>query len=260
VFAVILPLLVVGAVGGLLSGLFGVGGGFVMVPLLLWLARMEQRQAVATSLLAVVPIAIVSAIGYGVQGEVDLSAAAVIAAGALAGAPVGSWLLHRLPVGWLLWLFIVGLLAVAARLALVAPERGAEVEFGVAVVLGYLALGLVMGVASGMFGVGGGVIAVPVLITVFGMGDLLARGTSLVALIPAAILSSVINARRGTLRVRDSAIVAAPAVVFSLIGVTLAFLIPPQVGSILFAVLVLALAAQLAVRDIRKRRGRRPRR
>jgi uncharacterized membrane protein YfcA len=257
---VILPLLVVGAVGGLLSGLFGVGGGFVMVPLLMWLARMEQRQAVATSLLAVVPIALVSAIGYGVQGEIDLVAAGIVAAGALAGAPIGSWLLHRLPVGWLLWLFIVGLLVVAARLVLVAPERGAEAEFSAVVVVGYLVLGIVMGVASGMFGIGGGIIAVPVLITIFGMGDLLARGTSLVALAPAAILSSVINARRGTLRVRDSAIVAAPAVLFSLLGVTLAFLIPPQVGSILFAALLVALAAQLAVRDLRKRRAQRPRR
>lgn len=256
----ILPLLVVGAVGGLLSGLFGVGGGFVMVPLLMWLARMEQRQAVATSLLAVVPIALVSAIGYGVQGEIDLVAALIIAAGALAGAPVGSWLLHRLPVAWLLWLFIVGLLVVAARLVLVAPERGSEVDFSPGVVAGYLLLGVVMGIASGMFGIGGGIIAVPALMTVFGMGDLLARGTSLVALAPAAILSSLINARRGTLRVRDSALVALPAVGFSLLGVALAFLIPPEVGGILFAALLLALAAQLAFRDIRKRRAQPPRR
>lgn len=257
---VIVPLLIVGAVGGLLSGLFGVGGGFVMVPLLMWLARMDQRRAVATSLLTVVPIAIVSAIGYGLQGEIDLVAGAIVAVGALAGAPLGSWLLHRLPVAWLLWLFILGLLAVAARLVLVVPERGAEVEFSGLVVAGYLLLGLVMGVASGMFGIGGGIIAVPVLMTVFGMGDLLARGTSLVALAPAAILSSVINGRRGTLRVRDSAIVALPAVICSLLGVALAFLIPPLIGSILFAALLLALAAQLAVRDIRKRRAQSPHR
>jgi uncharacterized membrane protein YfcA len=254
------PLLAVGAVGGLLSGLFGVGGGFVMVPLLMWLAKLDQRRAVATSLLAVVPIAIVSAVGYALQGEVDLLAATIVAAGALAGAPLGSWLLHRLPLGWLLWLFILGLVSVAARLLLVTPERGAEVDFSAWVVAGYLLLGLVMGIASGMFGIGGGIIAVPVLMTVFGMGDLLARGTSLVALAPAAILSSVINARRGTLRPRDSVIVAAPAVLFSLLGVTLAFAVPPQLGSILFAALVVALAAQLAVRDIRKRRAQRPRR
>jgi uncharacterized membrane protein YfcA len=251
----VLPLLIVGSVGGLLSGLFGVGGGFVMVPLLMWLARMEQRQAVATSLLAIVPIAIASALGYGIQGEIDILAALIIAAGALAGAPIGSWLLHRLPVSWLLWLFIVGLVAVAARLVLFAPERGGEVDFSAGVVVGYLLLGLVMGIASGMFGIGGGVIAVPVLMTLFGMGDLLARGTSLVALAPAAVLSSLINARRGTLRVRDSAVVALPAVVFSLAGVALAFLIPPEVGGILFAALLLALAAQLAVRDIKKRRA-----
>jgi uncharacterized membrane protein YfcA len=207
-----------------------------------------------------VPIAIVSAVGYGVQGEIDFVAAGIVAAGALAGAPIGSWLLHRLPVRVLLWLFILGLIAVAARLVLVAPERGAEVAFSGLLVLGYLLLGLVMGIASGMFGIGGGIIAVPVLITIFGMGDLLARGTSLVALAPAAVLSSVLNARRGTLRVRDSAIVAAPAVAFSLLGVALAFLVPPHTGSILFAALLVALAAQLAVRDLKKRRASRSRR
>ncbi|MBA8848170.1 hypothetical protein FHX53_001769 [Yonghaparkia alkaliphila] len=252
----ILPLLLVGAVGGLLSGMFGVGGGFIMVPLLMWLASMDQRRAAATSLLAVVPIAAASAIGYGIQGEIDLSAALIVAGGALVGAPIGSWLLRRLPLGWLLWLFIAGMLVVAVRLVLVAPERGAEVEFSTGVLFGYLLLGLVMGTASGMFGIGGGVIAVPVLMTVFGMGDLLARGTSLVALIPAAILSSSINLRGGMLSMRDAAVVAAPAVPASIAGVWLAFLIPPAVGGVLFAALLLALAAQLAIRDLRKRRAR----
>ncbi len=240
--------------------MFGVGGGFIMVPLLMWLAGMDQRRAAATSLLAIVPVAAVSALGYGLQGEIDAIAALIIAVGALAGAPLGSWLLRRLPLGWLLWLFITGMLIVAARLALVAPERGADVELSPGVVAGYLLLGLVMGTASGMFGIGGGVIAVPVLMTVFGMGDLLARGTSLVALIPAAMLSSTINLRRGMLSVRDSMIVAAPALPASIAGVWLAFLVPPEVGGILFAALLLGLAAQLAVRDIRRRRARRVRR
>src|SRR6478672_11155333 len=122
--------------------MFGVGGGFIMVPLLMWLAGMDQRRAAATSLLAVVPIAAVSAIGYGIQGEIDLFAALIVGGGALVGAPIGTWLL---------WMFIVGMLVVALRLVLVAPERGAEVEFSTGVLFGYLLLGLVMGTASGMF-------------------------------------------------------------------------------------------------------------
>ena len=60
-----LVLVATGLVGGLFSGLFGVGGGVLMVPLLLWWSGMDQRRANATSLLAITPAAIVGAVSYG---------------------------------------------------------------------------------------------------------------------------------------------------------------------------------------------------
>ncbi|MEL0149638.1 MAG: sulfite exporter TauE/SafE family protein, partial [Pontimonas sp.] len=55
----------VGLVGGFFAGIFGVGGGLLMVPLLLWWTSMDQRRASATSLLAITPAAIIGAISYG---------------------------------------------------------------------------------------------------------------------------------------------------------------------------------------------------
>ena len=221
-----LALLFVGLAGGIFSGLFGVGGGLLMVPLLMWWARMDQRRATATSLLAIVPTGIVGAIGYGIGGQIDVLAGIIIGAGAIAGAPVGTWLLRRLPISWLRWMLIAGLVL----------------------------LGLTMGVLAGLFGIGGGVVAVPVLIALFGMGDLLAKGTSLLAMIPAAVIGSVTNVRAGLVRVRDGLIVGMTAVAGSVIGVAFAFVIPPALSGALFGLLLVAAAIQLIVRTLRRRR------
>lgn len=82
--------LAVGLAAGLLSGLLGVGGGIVIVPLLVLLAGFSQKRAHATSLAAVVPIASVAAATYASEGEVSLTIAASIALGSLVGAPLGA--------------------------------------------------------------------------------------------------------------------------------------------------------------------------
>ncbi|WP_438853961.1 sulfite exporter TauE/SafE family protein [Agromyces sp. M3QZ16-3] len=248
-------LALVGVVGGLLSGLFGVGGGIVMVPLLILLAGMDQRRASATSLAAIVPTALVGSIAYLVNGQVDLVAAALVALGGVVGGWIGATLLAKLPLEWLRWLFIVLLVVVAIRLAFGTPDRAADpvpLEPGPA--LGLVALGLVVGIASGLFGVGGGLIMVPAFITLFGLGDLIARGTSLVAMIPTAVSGSAKNVRGGLVDLRTAVVVGAAATLAALPGVALAFLIPPTVGGWLFAALLVVAAVQLAVRAIRARR------
>jgi len=77
----ILALVLVGILGGILSGLFGVGGGIIMVPLLMALVRFDQRRASATSLAAIVPTTVVGAVTYGVAGHLDIVAGIAIAAG-----------------------------------------------------------------------------------------------------------------------------------------------------------------------------------
>ena len=150
------------------------------------------------------------------------------------------------------------MLVAAARLILVEPERGSDIDLDPLVSLGLLLLGIVMGVAAGMFGIGGGVIAVPVLIALFGMGDLAAKGTSLAAMIPAAISGTIPNLRAGLVDVRQGLLVGIAAVLASQGGVALAFLVPPALSGILFGSLLVLVAAQLVVRAVRA--GRRERR
>ena len=250
-----IALVFTGLIGGLLSGVFGVGGGIVMVPLLISLVRMDQRRAAATSLAAIVPTSIVGSLTYLVNGHIDLVAGAIIAAGAVVGSVIGTNLLRRIPLFWLRWLFIALLILVAVRMVLVEPERGSALELNWIVVLGYLALGLAMGIASGLFGIGGGVIAVPALVAVFGVSDLIAKGTSLLVLVPTSIVGTVANARARLVDLPAGFVVGVAATIAAVPGVALALLIPPRLSSILFAVLLLLAAAQLTVKAIRTKRS-----
>lgn len=110
-------LAVIGAVGGLLSGLLGVGGGIVMVPLLTLWAGFSQRIAHAMSLTAIVPIAIAGVATYGGAGRIDVAQAAALTVGSMAGARSGARLLARADDRTLKVGFGAVLLAVAAAMA-----------------------------------------------------------------------------------------------------------------------------------------------
>lgn len=92
----VLTLLAVGAVAGVLSGMFGVGGGILMVPAMVVLIGFGQHRAHATSLAAIVPIAAVGAVVFGRADSINLLAAVVLAAGSLLGVQAGARLMNRL--------------------------------------------------------------------------------------------------------------------------------------------------------------------
>jgi len=89
-------LVAIGAGAGLLSGLLGVGGGLLMVPGLVLLVGLAQHRAHATSLAAIIPIAVVGALVFGRADSVDGLAAAVLAVGSLLGVQVGARAMGRL--------------------------------------------------------------------------------------------------------------------------------------------------------------------
>jgi uncharacterized membrane protein YfcA len=111
-------LIAIGLLGGLLSGLLGVGGGTIMVPLLVFWAGFAQRDAHATSLGAIIPISMVSAATLGAGAHIDVRAAVFLSIGAIAGARVGAAALAGADDRKLQWLF-GSFLAAAACLMLV---------------------------------------------------------------------------------------------------------------------------------------------
>ncbi|WP_158865930.1 sulfite exporter TauE/SafE family protein [Leifsonia sp. AG29] len=247
-------IIVIGLVGGVLSGLFAIGGGIVMIPLLTMFARLNQRVAAATSLAAIVPTSIVGSVTYLIAGEVDLLAGLLVSVGAVVGALAGTALLKRIPLTWLRWLFIVFILLVAARLFFLTPQRGHEVAFTPAIGVGYVILGVVMGVLSGLFGIGGGIIAVPALINVFGVSDLIAKGTSLIVMIPTSVVGTISNWRAKNVDIPTGLALGVAATVASIPGAALALALPPQLSSTLFGLLLIGVAAQLTWKAIKAQR------
>ncbi|MCS7337437.1 MAG: sulfite exporter TauE/SafE family protein [Verrucomicrobiae bacterium] len=82
----------IGLFGGLTSGMFGVGGGVVMVPAMIYLLRLTPHQAVATSLIVIVPTALVGALKHNHAGHVVWSAGLWLLPTALLGGYLGAWL------------------------------------------------------------------------------------------------------------------------------------------------------------------------
>jgi uncharacterized membrane protein YfcA len=108
----------IGTMAGVFSGLFGVGGGSVIVPLLmLWLGY-EERGATATSLAAIVFIAAFAAAAQGLYGNVNLLDALEIGVPAVFGVLIGTQLQQRLKAEAIAVLFAVVLVASAAELVL----------------------------------------------------------------------------------------------------------------------------------------------
>lgn len=107
----------IGILAGAFSGLFGVGGGAVMVPLLL-ASGYGERRATATSLSAIVVIAALAAAVQGLYGNVDLGKAALLAGPAVFGVALGVAVQQRIQERTVALLFALLLVAVAVELAI----------------------------------------------------------------------------------------------------------------------------------------------
>ncbi|MBD7956147.1 sulfite exporter TauE/SafE family protein [Microbacterium sp. Sa4CUA7] len=251
----ILSCLGVGLAAGLLSGLFGVGGGTVIVPLLVLLLHFDQRLAAGTSLAAIVPTATVGVISYAVNGSVAWVPALILAAAAVIGAQVGSWLLARLPQNALRWGFVGFLVIVIVSLFVIVPSRDAELTLTWLTGTGLVVLGFITGILAGLLGVGGGVVVVPALMLLFGTSDLIAKGTSLLMMIPTALSGTIGNLRRHNVDLLAAALVGVAACTTTAVGAWIATLLDPFTANVLFAVFLSFIAVQMALRALRQRRS-----
>ncbi|MCW2585761.1 MAG: hypothetical protein JWN55_1277 [Frankiales bacterium] len=235
--------LLVGLAAGLLSGLFGVGGGILIVPCLVFVLHMQQRISHGTSLLAIVPIAASGLVGYATAGEVQWLAVAILAAGAAgAGAGIGTALLHRLPQRTLALCFGVLLLATAVRLLWETGDGHVRPEIDLTLGVQLLVLGVLSGVLAGLTGVGGGTVMVPAMVVLWGFPTVLAKGISLGAMIPTAIVGSRKNHRNGNLDARTACIIGVAGVASSYAGSQISLGLASSTSNRLFAALLGAVA------------------
>jgi uncharacterized membrane protein YfcA len=115
-------------------------------------------------------------------------------------------------------------------------------------IVAVVALGVAAGAVAGLFGVGGGIIFVPTLTLILGLGQLEAEATSLLAIIPVALLGSWRQTRTGDVRWRDATIMGLVSVATAVAGALIADVAPERALRVGFAILLVATAIQLILR------------
>lgn len=233
----------VGLAAGLLGGMFGVGGGILIVPALTILLGFDQRLAHGTSLAAILPIAGAGLVTYWTTGNVDWPVALWIALGAIGGAVLGTRLLQVISKRALTIGFVIVMLATAIRLFI--PTDGSEREvLTVLGALGLVGIGILSGTLAGLLGVGGGIIMVPAMVVLFGIPSVVAKGTSLAVIIPTSIMGTLRNRAVRNADVRVGAIIGLAGVVSAVIGSLIADRMSDPLSNALFAGLLLVVAAR----------------
>jgi uncharacterized membrane protein YfcA len=243
-------LLILGLAAGILSGLFGIGGGIVMVPILIAVFGMTIFDANATSLAAMLlPVGILGVITYYKAGYINLKDSLWISLGLLVGSYFGSELavnmqgplLAKLYAAFLIYI-AVDYLNIPALLhkknkEILAPSESSHPVWQ------FIALGLFAGVIAGMFGKGGGIIIVPALIKLFSYDPKKAAATSLAALqLPVGLPAIIVYAEDGHLQLFNAALIAIGIVAGAFLGTKIAIKMPSALFKRVYAFFLVSMA------------------
>ena len=234
------PVLIgIGLAGGVVSGLIGVGGGIILIPLMVGLLGMTQHRAHGTSLAIIVPTAFAATVRYASENPIDWTVAAALAATSVVFAAVGARLTAYINPARLRQLF--GLVLLVAALRMFVPLQDVallHLEGGERVIAAVIT-GVVTGLVSGVMGVGGGIVMVPAMVILMGIEQVVAQGISLAVIVPTALSGAVQHYRLGNVDVRRALTIGIGGVLGGLGGAHVAQLLPGPVLRGLFAAFLL---------------------
>lgn len=270
----------VGVLIGIASGLLGIGGGTVMVPIFRLAFGMSATVSTATSLFAIIPTSISGAISH-VKGKTCIPALGIAAGlGGACLSPVGVWLAQLSP-DWLVMLaaaLIIGYSAINMfKKAFKVPRAGqpaAGVDAAAAAsltssgdaaaaaptaddsslsrkqLLQGAAIGLVAGLASGYVGVGGGFIMVPLMLSIIGIPMRKASGTSLIAVMILAIPGVIEQGIIGNINYLAGIAIVIGTIPGAVIGARLVTKVPERTLRLLFGCFLIVAAVMLVLNEV----------
>jgi uncharacterized membrane protein YfcA len=237
---------------GLLSGMFGLGGGIIIVPGLMFALGMDQRRAHGTSLAGVFLISLSSFFSYWTHDHIDWPVVLWLSIGSVAGSLVGAELLNRLSKRTLTIAFI-GILVIAGVRMFFKIDSSGEMILNAPTAAWLVVIGLVVGALAGMLGIGGGLMSVPILVIFFHVSPAVAKGTSLAVVIPTAFSGTLQNLRNKNSDLTAAAIVSSTGIVAAIGGSWIAARMNDAVSNFLFAVLLIFIAGRMLL-QLRKQR------
>ncbi|MBI5930872.1 MAG: sulfite exporter TauE/SafE family protein [Chloroflexi bacterium] len=261
-------LLILGLVAGLLSGMFGIGGGIVIVPALITFLAFSPVHAISTSLVALLlPVGIFAVMAYHRAGHFNWRASGLLALGIASTVWIGARLALSLPsdtlkqiygvflivMGWRflqprkLWQeYRVSSFTTPASLPATPSDSAPATPFTQWYII--LILGLVAGVASGLFGVGGGIIIVPILVGLLQYEQKRATAISLGALLlPVGLPAVITYYEAGELDIPTAIPVALGLVIGALGGAKIALGLPSARIRQLYGIFILLIGIRFVL-------------
>jgi len=243
-------LVVVGFFAGVLGGLIGTGGCSVMLPIIHFWMGYPSAIAVGTTLFAVIFTALSGGYGHLIQRNVDVRALLWLGGGGVLGVLLGSWLFTLLASQAGLLGLILGLIFLWPAIRMIYEgtfrRAGAQREGNVIPGAGWgmAVFGFLVGIATGIAGVGGGYALVPGLIYLFGAPVYITMGTSLATMIPLAAVGGGIKLAQGFVELSTGLLLAAGTIVGAQVGAAIIKRFKPATLKLIFGLYFLYVAVK----------------
>ena len=249
--ATIIISFVIGLITGTFGGLIGIGGGLIMIPLMVEVLKLSQHKAHGTSLVALVFTGLGGAITYAVNGTIDIQAAILLALTAMCTAPLGARYINALP-GWKLKKYFGFFLIFCAAVLLLKPYLSDIIgpASGYTKTFIFLITGAFTGFLSGMMGVGGGTIMVPVMVILTGFTQHVAQGTSLLVMVPTGAIGAFTHWRMGNVATEILVGLIPGIILGTYLGGNFAYLFSDNVLRSIFMVVILWMGIRYIIAPI----------
>lgn len=268
VFAAFIAPALAGVFVGVMSGLLGVGGGTIMVPIFRLAFGMSPLASTATSLFAIIPTSISGVVAHARAKTCVPKLGLALGAGGAVMSPMGVWLASVSP-GWLVICvaaIVIGFSAFKMFKKAVkcapAPRAGAASAHSASrepvpdqpvlsrkQYLQGVCIGLIAGLASGYVGVGGGFIMVPLMLAVLDIPMNLASGTSLIAIMILAIPGVIEQGLLGNIDYLAGIAIVVGSIPGALVGARLVRVVPERQLRFIFGGFLLAAAVMLMLNE-----------
>lgn len=253
----------IGLAIGVFSGLLGIGGGMVMVPVFRLVFGLSPVNSTATSLFTIIPTSVSGAVSHMRARSCVPKLGAALGIGGACTSWLGVWLAQLSP-GWLVMLAAAAVIAYSAvtmlRKALKMPraanghaaDASAEVEpptLSGKALLAAVGIGALAGVASGYVGLGGGFIMVPLMLSLLDMPMKLTSGTSLIAVMILATPATIMQCALGNVDYLAGIAMACGSIPGAIVGAKLVKHIPERTLRFTFGAFLVVAAILLVVKE-----------
>ncbi|MCQ9615627.1 sulfite exporter TauE/SafE family protein [Paenalcaligenes niemegkensis] len=245
--------LAVGASIGFVGGVLGIGGGLLAIPLLVLLLQMDQQMAQGTALIMVLPAVLLTIRKYNQYARIDRQAAMAGALSASAFTWLGAQLALRMPSSTLRlvyagFVFLVALYYIHQSLKFRTQRRPKAKTAGDYPPFYFALVGVIAGVAGGVFGVGGSVLAVPFLTSFLALSQIGAQAIALTMITPGVVVALLTYASHGQVNWQVGLPMALGSIFLVPAGVRLAHGMPEPRLKLIFACMLLVIMMLLLLK------------